>query len=567
MNSKIEEITDFSTEEKVKLIIQNKYDFHTDKETEFNDMNLKDKSYDQITEILNKEFESKSIVDVLSSKETKDDGGVVALSGFYFQFLVTVDYLVELINGEWDAILLDLHQDIILISEKKIRVIQVKSSTISNFTVGESGIYNDHWIQKLFHIKGITNSLNLNIEKIEFELVTNFLIRDVNNIPIEYFEHNSDFSFEDLIIENNFNELIDRIIKFPLDHEEYLEINNKESIKQLLKNFKITKRSLSEYFDTVASKFGELGDKGIKATLNDINSLIGFLFEKCTYHDNPSMQIIDKKIGEKIKLDYEKIFLDRSTRHVEKKSSLHFIKEYIIELAMHFKEKKIFSVLEKYINEFENEIIDCVTNDENIFILLNRYVKRVSISSDFDASLTEKSVTKNKLKFMLNIVFCLKILEDGKVSIDKKQKNLLLQSVGEKIYGLFEIGKGYSYHDAHNLFEEVFKNLEYTEQLRLIKLKMQLVLGGGFEDEDSNFKYGERFEINLKNSPTEDEMSQIISKHENNENNFTIYKHSIEIINGSDYIIGDLYSSNFKRSKNIEELKKIIDTGLRCGNE
>ena len=67
--------------------------------------------------------------DILLAEKTSDDGGIIAMTGFYYQMMVAVLYLGEVIQGNWDGMFLDHHQDIVLFNNSKqiIKFIQVKT--------------------------------------------------------------------------------------------------------------------------------------------------------------------------------------------------------------------------------------------------------------------------------------------------------------------------------------------------------------------------------------------------------------------------------------------------------
>ncbi|MGR5879238.1 dsDNA nuclease domain-containing protein [Bacillus pacificus] len=71
---------------------------------------------------------SEEITDYLLSVPLKESGGLTAISGFYYQFLVTIEYFIELLEKKWDFLAIELHDDIIVGKDKEIRFIQVKSS-------------------------------------------------------------------------------------------------------------------------------------------------------------------------------------------------------------------------------------------------------------------------------------------------------------------------------------------------------------------------------------------------------------------------------------------------------
>ncbi len=175
----------------------------SDEEVEFYNSNILGKSNSEIEDMLKKNVKAETLTQLLINETTGDDGGIIALSGFYFQFLITIEYLIEMIEGKWDYIFVDHHQDIILISEKKIRIIQVKTKNVLHATPGETDLYKG-WIQKLFAINEIIETENA---ETEFELITNFLIRNSSGVNPEMFIVNDDYNFGLEVIEERGIEL------------------------------------------------------------------------------------------------------------------------------------------------------------------------------------------------------------------------------------------------------------------------------------------------------------------------------------------------------------------------
>ena len=69
-----------------------------------------------------------TVDEYLLENDVSERGGGIALSGFYNQFIVTIEYIIGLLKGEWDFVLMEYHDDIIVGKENKVRFIQVKTS-------------------------------------------------------------------------------------------------------------------------------------------------------------------------------------------------------------------------------------------------------------------------------------------------------------------------------------------------------------------------------------------------------------------------------------------------------
>ncbi|WP_075643120.1 hypothetical protein [Exiguobacterium indicum] len=548
-------------DEMIKNFSNNKPEFKSGDEMIFYKDQIQGKTAEQVSTLLGKEISTRNLAEMLSLETAKDQGGIIAVSGFYFQFLVTIEYIIELINGKWTNILVDHHQDIILISESKIRIIQVKTKDEVEVTPGQVDFYRE-WVQKLFLIEGLLKSSGVDLEKVkvEFELVTNFIIRDSKQIKTKLFLSNTDYDYDEELIETECRQLIEKIKKYPISDINYDLIKSEDYIKNMLRRFKVSSKTSESYFFKVASDFGDLYSERTKIVKKDIDQLIGFLCEKCTYRDNPKMQLIDADQAKQIMLSIGHNNEIETREHFETTDSIRKIKNYIKSLKLNFRRASIYSVLEEQIEKFEQELFQCIKSGESIFSILSRYSERVSISSKFEAYL-EEDFTEFNLKEMLDLVFCLKILEDGEVSIDSSQKNLLLKKIGESNYNLFQLGELENHHKGEIYFQDIFNSLSFEDQFNLANNNyMKLVLAGDFDDHD--FEYGRTHEIQLSKSPLKKEMENIFTKVD--QDTFSKVSFYLEVINGSTFLVRDLHDSRMKRSKNWEELKKHLSDNLGC---
>lgn len=548
-------------DEMIKIFSNNKPEFKNEEEMIFYKDQIQGKTSEQISTLLGKEIDTRNIAEMLSLEAAKDQGGVIAVSGFYFQFLVTIEYIIELINGKWTHILVDHHQDIVLISENKIRVIQVKTKDEIEVTPGQIDFYRE-WIQKLFLIEGLLKSVGVDLEKIkvEFELVTNFIIRDSGAIKAKLFLSNTDYDFDEKLIETECKQLMEKITKYPIDDDNYNLVKSEDCIKNMLCRFKVSSKTSESYFFKVASDFGDLYFERTKIVKKDIDQLIGFFCEKCTYRDNPRMQLIDLDQATQIMLSIGHNNETETREHFETKDSIRKIKSYIKSLKHNFHRASIYPALEEQIEKFEQELFQCIENGESIFSILSRYSEKVNISSKFEAYLDEDS-TEFKLREILDLVFCLKILEDGEVSIDSSQKKLLLKKIGESNYNLFELGELEDHRKGEIYFQDIFNELSFEDQFNLANNSyMKLVLAGDFDDQD--FEYGRSHEIHLSKSPIQKEMEDIFTKAD--QDTFSKVSFYLEVINGSQFLVRNLHDSRMKRSKNWEELKKHVSDNLGC---
>ena len=106
--------------------------------------------------------EKNEIIDTLISCNytAAEKGGIIAIRGFIYQYLVTIYYMLSVATGkiDWDYIVYELGDDVALIKDNKICFCQVKTKMDKgeyiNFTInGDLTKRNkrlDSWLDKLF---------------------------------------------------------------------------------------------------------------------------------------------------------------------------------------------------------------------------------------------------------------------------------------------------------------------------------------------------------------------------------------------------------------------------------
>lgn len=155
-------------------------------------------------EIIDQKIKDKTSEDIASylvNLKPTETGGITAISGFYYQFLITLKYIIEMLEGEWDFVIMEHHDDIVVGKDKKIRYVQVKTSEKVNVRVTTSparGLYSrspknidgkkfekfDSWIDKLLLNSNITRNL------LALQLNLNY-IRVITCESLPCVEHNS----------------------------------------------------------------------------------------------------------------------------------------------------------------------------------------------------------------------------------------------------------------------------------------------------------------------------------------------------------------------------------------
>jgi len=106
---------------------------------------LYNKSEEEISLFLN------NTIKILIDTPVSERGGLVAITGFYYQMLAVIDYFIQMKQGKWDYIAVELHDDIVAVKDKQIRFIQVKTSNNLICEVSQSPASTIYFILYIFY--------------------------------------------------------------------------------------------------------------------------------------------------------------------------------------------------------------------------------------------------------------------------------------------------------------------------------------------------------------------------------------------------------------------------------
>ncbi|HEM4294799.1 TPA: DUF4297 domain-containing protein, partial [Streptococcus suis] len=225
---------------------------------------------------------------ILSYQETSDNGGIVAMTGFYYQMMVSVFYLGEVFQGKWDGMYLDHHQDIVLFnnSERIVKFIQVKTKNRS-YSPADTKIVKS-WIPKLF-ITAYTIE-KLSGFNLRFEIVSNCCYQDTKSFNISPFYPNSD---------NKSDKQIKMLVAENFDLKNVDAESTKDSLlNQAFQNFNMKHLPPEVLEDKIAISIPKiLGFEHSQLSTEILNQVIAEFFNACYDPKDASIQLIK---GEKL---------------------------------------------------------------------------------------------------------------------------------------------------------------------------------------------------------------------------------------------------------------------------
>lgn len=346
------------------------------------------------TQITNKT--SEAIATYLTNVPPGEIGGLTAISGFYYQFLVTIEYIIEMLEGKWDYVFMEHHDDVVVGKGNKIRFIQVKTSEKITLDVTESpasGLYgrknkkhngvtllrNNSWVDKLISNAELApKSAKL---KTEFQLYASYHFTKTGNFDFDIYTGNKGYNLAIPLKDNLFEKISKPVWDkdgVPYDYEESCG----ETIKQLLSRFYIHTGSSFSEIDLFKNHlcmelnkilFKNIGP-GITMQVEDLHMLIGHLCTKCTYKNNPGVLLITRESVEDILSEVRTKSIAAASIATNKHDSVQVTIRVVEELLKEYEESEHINFIRDKLYTYRDYLMEWISNGGDIRQLLERYV-------------------------------------------------------------------------------------------------------------------------------------------------------------------------------------------------
>ncbi|WP_439033596.1 dsDNA nuclease domain-containing protein [Bacillus paranthracis] len=341
------------------------------------------------------ELTSEELMVKLVDTPPSEQGGIVGISGYYFQMLVTIYYIIELRRGKWTFVSMEHHDDIVLGNEetKTVRFVQVKRSKEISKKVSETDIYtrtnsrNISWVDKLLENSKIFNSCE--VDK-QFELFCDYLVVDTSGrgkVEVqEYYRNGEEESFNWEISESD--DLYQRLNQDAFDRAGQKIIYEEmygHSLKELLGKLRFTfKTKTLDFIDTVRQKLADFinenlqeGAVGVKE--EHVNWLIGELLSRCSRGQNKYLLFIDKEDAEKLIYELQVKCVEESKLASKSHDNTVLVDQAISALMEEIRGSDATSTfcheVENALFEYRRLILSTLDKDNSIENLVNRFMK------------------------------------------------------------------------------------------------------------------------------------------------------------------------------------------------
>jgi hypothetical protein len=459
-------------------------------------------------------------------------GGLVAITGFYYQMLAVIDYFIQMRQGKWDYVAVELHDDIVAVKGNHIRFIQVKTSNsltcqVSNSPV--SSIYSRG--NKEINVSGTNSKVNCKISNswidklilkakhfkkedgffTEFELLTNYVITNSADINInKYIEKNNS---KVISARDNIYKILkgDSYINDP-DKGKYIKVVYEdicgEKLEELLSRFYIeskqtTLNNIDQYVNSICQKIGtEIG--GAYISYDDINWLIGKLFARCNVNADNRSLVVTKDEVESIFLEIESRAMQVVTKLAEDNGTKNLVESVYESMHNEYKEFKHYSVIEMKILEYKQYLIDWINRNGGINKIINRYISANEISNKHIGM--SKREKENIIEELITMPIILILIHNKKISYTNNNTLLtkeLYDSEGVRV-SLLRLGRG-RFRQRIEDIKLILNNLGTEDVLKLSMSKNLNIILQGYSDR--SFSNVEKLEIKLF-----DECSELIEQ-------------------------------------------------------
>ncbi|MDK2563932.1 hypothetical protein QOZ84_10250 [Romboutsia sedimentorum] len=464
---------------------------------------LDNKSNEEITTLLNDTI--KNLIDTPVSER----GGLVAITGFYYQMLAVIDYFIQMKQGKWNCVAVELHDDIVAVKDNNIRFIQVKTSNNLICQISKSpasSIYlrtkkglklkhnikeiqvrvSNNWIDKL-----ILKSKNFKKKDgffTEFELLTNYIISNSPEIKIDKYigrdnskKINSNDDIYKILKEDSYVTGDTSNERIKVQYEDMCG----ESLKELLSRFAIESKqnslnNIDQYLNSICQMIGtEIG--GAYVSYEDINWIIGELFARCNINAKNRSLVITKNEVESLFLDIQSRAMIAATQLAEEHGTKNIVESVYETIHNDYKNTKHYKFIEMKILEYKQYLINWINNNGGINKIINRYITGNEISNKHIGM--GKRDKENIIEELILMPIILIIVHNKEILYSNNRTLLTkeIDSFENNKISLLRVGKGRVKSKIVNI-KAILSDLGANDILKLSMAKELNIILQGYSD-------------------------------------------------------------------------------------
>ncbi|MFP3511475.1 hypothetical protein SB775_17845 [Peribacillus sp. SIMBA_075] len=426
---------------------------------------------------------SEHIIDNLLKHEPTEEGGLVAIYGFYYQMLVLIEYMIEAIRGKWSFLSLEYHDDIIAGNEdqKVVRFIQVKTSAKSAVSITDSNIHiynrstskkegpakgkvrNNSWLDKVIDNAAYVKDLELTLE---FDIVTDYSIYSSTKVNVDIYNE----ATRGKIIQEN-DVICERLKSTCFDQDgNEIDYDNKygKSLPELLGNVCFVQKSkVDVYRKWLCTGLSETLGAGIRINENDINWLVGELLSKCSNRESGPILFLrkDEIEGFRQALRTKAVVAARPT--VYKTDATELLNRCMTSILAKISDGNSKIELELEMEKYKHALLDKVTEYNTLQSLLKRFIDGEKPRfGDNEKDYSEDLIIFIKTSLLLYLIHDKFILSD-------KFETLLIKEAFSNTeedlkIGFLNLGLELDMDEGVKLLENIINKSSEEEQLEML---------------------------------------------------------------------------------------------------
>ncbi|WP_393959897.1 dsDNA nuclease domain-containing protein [Priestia megaterium] len=446
----------------------------------------------------------KEIMKYLLELEPDEIGGITAISGFYYQFLVTIEYCIELLDGKWDFVAFELHDDIIVGNEEEkiIRFVQVKTSKkllqnpsdVSNLYLRttkkddktkEKYNKNDSWIDKL--VSKAQYFKTLDGYNTQFQLYTSYHIIKSNQYNFDHYTDNINFNKPiptgDSLLEKLSNECYDsncqKVTYDELCGESLNELLSRLYIKTGHSLVDIEKYKNHLIIELSKRIFRDFKTDNITLTNEDIHFLVGFLSSRCFVNKDKGFLKLTKEDLEEILVQLRENCLAKVDKTLEKHGSKRIVEELFDAYLEDLNQSSLPAAMIDKIYTYKSYLLNWIEDGGHIRDLFNRYVEGTfNVQAYFK---TNSSNRQAKLKDFISMIIILNTIHNE--TLEFTPNKFLITKVSKKIgnknlISLLNLISRFNVEIAKQKIDFIMGNIDEKEHLFLLDKELKIILQG-----------------------------------------------------------------------------------------
>lgn len=413
---------------------------------------------------------------------------------------------------------------------------------VPHCSVSDTKAYSE-WIPKLLANQNMFEGYNY---KLEFELVSNCLFLEAPKVCKDFESFYNNNNFENGFVDGDlFKRTIENMSRYNLDESK---------VTKGIKAFRVKHIDPIYIHRTLCYDIGEYFNEYYRANNVVIDMIISYLFKKCYFPENASIQIVGKEDSGVLKELIRNEIKTVAERDVIDTSEVEVLGQFIEEIKQQYMGTGMYDEFLIVVDEFEKELLNYFSNSEieSIFTLLNKYLNRTLNSSYFRVSKNE--LLKKESERVFKILLFVKLYFGGEIIIDPESKKLLLINISSQPFNIFGIKEelAYTVEEAVEEFGEVFQGLNFEEQFAIVNNpSFKIILAGEF---DNDCDPVDTIEVVCKEIP---EVSSLLESEYFHDESIARVKNVIAVVDSEDRKIDGIHRKR-KSYDNIDKIRQQI---------